>query len=194
MVAGSADSSLSEMRSAAASGESATAGEDEFNEAAKQEGMMDNSVASGSRTLIVEVQTRVCALPLMHVIETMRPLPIETISGAPPFVLGVSTIRGVPTPVVDLGAALGAPGGVPGRFVTLRLGDRQVALSVDTVLGIRDLDNARLQALPPLLQEASNDLIEAIGTLDAQFLMVLREAWELPDGVWQNLAVAEVSQ
>ena len=155
---------------------------------------MNNSVASGSRTLIVRVQTRVCALPLVHVIETMRPLPIEPFASAPSFVLGVSIVRGVPTPVVDLGVALGAPSGVPGRFVTLRLGDRQVALSVDTVLGIRDLDGAKIQALPPLLQEASKDLIEAIGTLDAQILMVLRAGWELPDEVWQDLAVGEVSR
>jgi len=155
---------------------------------------MNNSVPSGSRTLIVRVQTRVCALPLVHVIETMRPLPIERIAGAPEFVLGVSIVRGVPTPVVDLGVALGAPGGVPGRFVTLCLGDRQVALSVDAVLGIRDLDGASIRALPPLLQEASNDLIEAIGTLDAQILMVLRAGWVLPDEVWQDLAVGEVSR
>ena len=155
---------------------------------------MNDSDPSRSRSLIVRVQARVCALPLAHVLETMRPLPIEPIAGAPPIVLGVSIVRGVPTPVVDLGSALGTHGGIPGRFVTLRLGDRQVALSVDAVLGIRDLDGASIPALPPLLQQASKDLIEAIGTLDARFLMVLRAGWELPDDVWQDLAVGEVSR
>ena len=155
---------------------------------------MNDSVPSGSQTLIVGVQTRVCALPLMHVIETMRPLPVEPIAGAPRFVLGVSIVRGVPTPVVDLANVLGARGGVPGRFVTLRLGERQVALSVDTVLGICDLDGASIRALPPLLQETSKDLIEAIGTLDAQILMVLRAGWELPNELWQAIAVGKVSR
>lgn len=153
---------------------------------------MDDSAPNGSQTLIVGVQTRVCALPLVHVIETMRPLPVEPIAGAPPFVRGVAIVRGVPTPVVDLGAVLGAPGGVAGRFVTLRLRDRQVALSVDTVLGVRDFDAATLHILPPLLQEASKDFIETIGTLDDQILFVLRSGWELPDAVWQALAVREV--
>jgi purine-binding chemotaxis protein CheW len=159
-------------------------------EAAKEP--MSEAVQRGIRSLLVGVKTRVCAVPLIHVAETMRPLPVEPIAGAPSFVRGISIIRGVPTPVVDLGLVLGAPGGVAGRFVTLRLGDRQVALSVETVLGVRDL-NGSIQELPPLLQEASNDFIEAIGTLDSRMLVVLRAAWELPDEVWQSLTPQEAT-
>jgi purine-binding chemotaxis protein CheW len=155
---------------------------------------MSDPVPSGIRSLVVGVKTRVCALPLTHVIETMRPLAVEPIAGLPSFVRGISVIRGVPTPVVDLGVLLGTLGGVIGRFVTLRLGNRHVALSVDSVLGVRDLDGSMIQELPPLLQEASKDLIEAIGTLDAQILVVLRAGWELPDEVWQALAPREVFQ
>ncbi|MDB6107277.1 MAG: chemotaxis protein CheW [Gammaproteobacteria bacterium] len=149
--------------------------------------MIDHA-APAMQTLLVRAQTRVCAVPLMHVVETMRPLPVESITGMPSFVRGVSVIRGVPTPVVDLGAVLGAPGGSAERIVTLRLGDRQVALSVDAVLGVRDLDLSAIHELPPLLRGASQDVLEAIGTLDGQFLTVLRAGWELPDEVWQVLA------
>jgi purine-binding chemotaxis protein CheW len=123
----------------------------------------------------------------------MRPLPLESIAGMPAFVRGVSIIRGVPTPVVDLGAVLGAPSNAFERIVTLRLGDRQVALAVNAVLGIRDLDLSALQELPPLLGGASTDLLEAIGALDEQFLMVLRAGWELPDEVWAALAAQELA-
>jgi chemotaxis signal transduction protein len=50
----------------------------------------------------------------------MRPLPVERIAGMLSFVRGVSIIRGVPTPVVDLGVVLGTPGEAVDRFVTLR--------------------------------------------------------------------------
>jgi len=145
------------------------------------------------RSLVVRVQTRVCAVPLMHVVETMRPLPVKAIAGMPSFVRGVSIIRGVPTPVVDLGAVLGVPGGIAERLVTLRLGDRQVALCVDAVLGVRDLDLSVIQELPRLLQGTSTDFIEAIGMLDNEFLMVLRMGWELPDEVWQALAAQQLA-
>jgi purine-binding chemotaxis protein CheW len=152
---------------------------------------MSDHAARARRNLVVRVQTRVCAVPLMYVVETMRPLPVESIRGMPSFVRGVSIIRGVPTPIVYLGAVLGALGGAAERIVTLRLGDRQVALSVDAVLGVRDLDLSAFQELPPLLRGASEDIVEAIGTLDAQFLMILRAAWELPEEVWQALAAQD---
>jgi purine-binding chemotaxis protein CheW len=144
--------------------------------------------------LIVSAQTQVCALPLTLIIETMRALPIELVPRTPHFVRGISIIRGIPTPVVDLGLLLGTPGGVANRFVTLRLGNRRVALSVDAVLGIKDFDAMKLHALPPLLAELSKDMVEAIGTRDAQLLLVMRSGWELPDDVWQGLLMSKASQ
>jgi len=149
--------------------------------------------AAGRKALIVGRQGRICAVPLKHVIETMRPLPVEPLSGVPSFVRGVSIIRGIPTPVVDLGAVLGTPNELAERFVTLRVGDKQVALSVSAVLGVRVLDTIMtVQELPPLLQDAASDIVAMIGTLDEQFLMVLQAGWELPDVVWQALTAQEV--
>jgi len=154
---------------------------------------MSDRPPGGIQALIVKVQTRACALPLAHVIETMRAVPIETIAGVPSFVRGVCIIRGTPTPVVDLGLLLGAPGGGSNRFVTVHLGDKQVALCVDAVLGIHHLDDSTMQGLPPILKDASKDMIEALGTLDAQILVVLRATWELPDDVWHALEARELS-
>ena len=144
------------------------------------------------RALIVGLKCCICAVPLAHVIEIMRPLPVESLSGVPAFVSGVAIIRGIPTPVVDLAAVLGTPNEAAERFVTMRVGDKQVALSVNAVLGVRDLDTMMTsQKLPPLLQRASKDLVETIGTLDEQVLMVLRAGWELPDEAWQVLTGQE---
>jgi purine-binding chemotaxis protein CheW len=154
---------------------------------------MTDAFRRQSRTLVVGVKSRWCALPLTHVMEIMRPLPVEPISAVPSFVQGISIIRGIPTPVVDLGALLGMPKVAADRFVTLRIGERQVALSVDSVLGVRELDVSKIGELPPLLQGASRDVIEAMGTLDEQLLVVLRAGWELPDEVWQTLTAQEVA-
>ena len=154
---------------------------------------MPTQLAAGIRkALIVRLRGCVCAVPLTHVIETMRPLPVEPISGVPSFVRGISIIRGIPTPVVDLGAILGTPGEGAVRFVTLRVGNKQMALSVNAVLGVRDLDTIMtVRELPPLLQRASQEAVESIGALDEQVLMVLRAGWELPEEVWHALAAQE---
>jgi purine-binding chemotaxis protein CheW len=146
-----------------------------------------------AKALIFGVQARICAVSLGHVIETMRALPIEAISGVPSFVLGVAIIRGIPTPVVDLAAVLGAsPEHKDERFVTVRAGNRQVALLVSTVLGIRNLDEpTATQELPPLLKGASQEVIEKVGTLDERFLLVLREAWTLEDALWHAVTAQE---
>lgn len=145
------------------------------------------------RVLMVASADRVCALPLTHVRETMRPLPVERIAGAPEFVLGLSVIRGKAVPVVDLALLLGASRseGAARRFLTLELGERDVALAVGDVLGVRELDTSQLSALPPLVDGAQAEMVEALGTLDAQLLRVLRAASVLPDSTWAALSGRE---
>jgi purine-binding chemotaxis protein CheW len=118
----------------------------------------------------------------------MRPLPVEPLSGMPPSVLGLSVIRGTPMPVVDAGRLLGAIAPRhPARFVTIKTRGRQVALAVDAVIGVRSLDGPLLEDLPPLLAEANAEVVSAIGTLDADLLLVLRSARLLPDFDWTAL-------
>jgi len=141
--------------------------------------------------LLCRVQTRLCALPLDCVGETMRPLPIEPLPGAPRFVLGLAVIRGVPVPVVDATQLLGMAEARPARFVTLKAGDRQVALGVDGVLGVRSIAAESLHGLPPLLADAGAGIVAAMGMLDAQLLLVLRGARLVPEELWANLKADE---
>lgn len=140
--------------------------------------------------LLCRVRSRLCALPLAHVLETMRPLPIEQLGGMPAFVGGVSQVRGEVVPVVDPGLLLGlAEAPRPGRFVRVRAGARRVALSVEEVLGVRELDVATVRALPPLLGDANAEIVQALATLDDELLLVLNASRSVPDSVWQALSV-----
>ena len=135
--------------------------------------------------VVISVGSYFCAVPVDHVIETMRPLPVEPIAGAPLFVCGIAILRGIPVPVVDLGLLLAVPANRGARFVALRLGERRVALKVDEVIGVRRLQTSMLQQVPSLLGGVGSDLVEAIGTLDTQFLLVLRASRILPTDTWQ---------
>ncbi len=137
--------------------------------------------------MLCRSRTRLCALPLGYVIETMRPLGLTRLAGAPPFVSGLSMIRGAPVPVIDLGALLfGSEPPSPTRFVTLRLEERRVALALEAVLGIRELPGT-LSLLPPLLADASAEAVAAVGRLDAELLVVLEAARLVPESVWQGM-------
>jgi purine-binding chemotaxis protein CheW len=124
------------------------------------------------------VGAKLCGLPLTDVIETMRPLPVERLANMPAFVVGLSLIRGRPTPVVDGRVLLGASGeqSATARYVMLALGGRHVALLVDAVLGVRDIGQAELQQLPLVLRGSQAEQVGALGTLDAELLLILEHA------------------
>jgi purine-binding chemotaxis protein CheW len=143
------------------------------------------------RALLFRAAGHTCALNLAHVVEIMRPLPVEPLAGAPETVRGLSAIRAVPVPVVELGALFSAAGGASGRFVVVRTGGKQVALAVDEVLGICDLAASVEQAMPPLLRDAVSGAIDTIAALDTELYLVLNAARIVPDGRWLPPAVEE---
>jgi purine-binding chemotaxis protein CheW len=137
-----------------------------------------------TRWLLCSVGPGRCALPLDHVIEIMRLLPIERVAAAPPFILGLSIIRGQPMPVVHLGILLGETAGEPARLISATIGGRPVALAVDAVSGVRSIDPTLLNDLPPLLRNAASDAVMAIGTLDAELLFLLQVGRLVPETVF----------
>jgi purine-binding chemotaxis protein CheW len=145
-------------------------------------------VAGTERPLLLcQVGALICALPLEHISETMRPLPLEPLHGMPPFVAGLSIIRGAPVPVVDLALLLGNDSSARRtRLVVVKVSERRVALSVEQVIGVRSLDVAANGALPPLLGSAGADFVAAVGSLDARLLIVLESALILPASAWAS--------
>jgi purine-binding chemotaxis protein CheW len=131
-------------------------------------GLDDHSV------LIAKVGALTCAIPIAHVVETMRPLPVEPLGHGAAYVCGVALIRGVPTVVIDTAKLLATTSTGTQRFVIVRLADRKAALMVDAVIDIRSLGG--LGALPPLVASASGDTIRAIGAIDAGLIVVLEAA------------------
>jgi purine-binding chemotaxis protein CheW len=138
--------------------------------------------------LVCRARTRLCAVPIESLVETMRPLPITPFPGTPSFVRGVARIRGVAVPVIDLGVLLGSPEPArPTRFITLRLADHRVALAVEEVLGLRQLLAEIHPELPPLLAHADQEAVAAIGMLDAELLLSLEASRIVPESLWSLL-------
>ena len=140
--------------------------------------------------LICRSEKWLCALPLENVAETMRPLPIEPLADLPPSILGIAVIRSAMVPVVDVAMLVdGASASTsPTRFVSLRLGaNRQVALALGEVVGVRTLGTEALKDIPALLSDTAPHIISAIAQLDAEFLLVLQAARMVPESLWRDL-------
>ena len=148
--------------------------------------MADSEAKPCSSVLAVRIDSRIVGVPVPHVVESMRPLPVDPLAGAPEFVLGLAVIRGSATPVVDLAALLTDGVAAPSRstdkprFVLLRVGGRSVALKVQEVLAIRELEREGLESLPPLWQGQHPPAVAALGVLDHELFLVLEAARLLP--------------
>lgn len=144
---------------------------------------------SREQYLLLRAGKYLCALPLAHIAETMRPQAVRTVAGAPAYVRGLATIRGAAVPVVDAASVLdeGDRTTNPTRFVVVKAGDRRVALAADEVLGIKALDLQSLSALPPLVAGPRQQVASAVGLLDKELLIILHSGRFVPDDVWNAL-------
>jgi purine-binding chemotaxis protein CheW len=140
------------------------------------------------RALFVTSGEHLCALPLEHVLEVMRPQPVGFMQSGFRFVEGTAMIRGEPTPVLNLGRLLGDAEGSPAeRLVTLKVGARSVAIAVSSIRSVRTLDARSFVDLPPLLRDSGSEYIERLGRLDAELVLVLSAARLVPDAFWAEL-------
>ena len=144
--------------------------------------------------LMCRIGSLVGALALKDVRETMRPLPVVPLAGAPSYVLGLAIVRGFPVPVVDASRLLNSTASAsPSRFVSLRLGERTASLAVDAVLGTRSLSRGALSESSPLVKQLGSEFVSTMGALDAQLLLVLETARMVPDTVWNAIQAAEAA-
>jgi len=128
--------------------------------------------------LVVEVEGRLSAIAAEHVEEMMRPLPVEPLPEAPPYVRGISLIRGRATPVLSLSRLIATPHETvyESRFLLLRSEAKPVALAVERVVGLRKLARSELSPLPPLWETPREEWIRALGALEGRVLMLLESA------------------
>ncbi|MEN3306409.1 MAG: purine-binding chemotaxis protein CheW [Micromonosporaceae bacterium] len=138
-------------------------------------------------SLVFRAASHLCALDVARVVEVMRPLPVRGLAGTPWFVRGVSVIRGVPTPVVDVNVLVGGQVDAERRFVLVTEAGQPVALAVAEVVGVRDLAGAALREAPALLRAAGVAVAEALTVLDAELLLILSESRIVPQSVWAAL-------
>jgi purine-binding chemotaxis protein CheW len=144
---------------------------------------------AGAVSLVFRAGPLLCALNLDEVIEIMRPLATRPLAGTPGYVAGVTIMRGVPAPVVDVACLLAGERPEPERFVAVRTERGPVAFATGAVLGIRPaVADGPAARHTGLLGGAVRTLVTGVGTLDGEPLLVLQSMRVVPDDVWAAAA------
>lgn len=127
--------------------------------------------------LLLHVGGLICAAPLAHLVEVLRPLPVVGVSSAPASVLGVAAYRGGSAPVIRLSLVLGLGDDAPiGRFVALRSLRGMVLLAVERILGFADLEAPAPGGVSPLGVSPllwDTDVVTELGARDGSLVAVL---------------------
>lgn len=142
-------------------------------------------VEEHSASLVCRAGPVMCAFPVTHVIETMRPLPVEPVPDDHAYVRGRSIIRGGPVTVLDIARMFGHES-APRRYVTLRAGARTVALAVHAVAGVESIDVTTLRSWPRLFEMALPDVKTVVETRDPDLLAVLDTGRLVPEGACRD--------
>ncbi|MFI5493682.1 chemotaxis protein CheW [Actinoplanes sp. NPDC051859] len=148
---------------------------------------------AGVPSLVFRAGPLLCALRIEDVIETMRPLTTHPLAGTPPFVSGICIMRGVPTLVIDVARLLGGVTTPAGRFVAVRTERGPVAFAISSILGVRPVGAGTTAGQEALLGDAPARLIDAVGTMDSEPVLVLRGMRLVPDEVWAAAAELAVA-
>ena len=143
---------------------------------------MSNTRENGTdrAVLLCRAGSRVCGLPLESVVETLRPLATESVSGAPPFVVGVAVVRGRPTPVIDASLLIGATVAPVARWVLCRVADRHAVLAVSAVVGVATASATSLDASAPILDGCAHGVVESLAVHDRALLLLLSATRWIP--------------
>lgn len=144
--------------------------------------------AADEPSLVFRAGRLLGALRLGEVVETMRPLPVRHLAGTPAFITGICVMRGEPTLVVDVARLLGGHEAEVSRYVAVRTGRGPVAFATGPILGIRTVTADGESRQAALLGETASRLIAAVGTVDAEPVLLLQSLDLVPDEAWAAVA------
>lgn len=115
-------------------------------------------------------------LEVEQVREVVRYTRITPVPLAPPLIRGLINLRGEIIPVVDLRRRLGFEVLEPSErsFLVVAVGEGgQLALLVDDVGEVIDVESSQLERPPPNLRSPMSELVESICKLEGQLLLIL---------------------
>ena len=98
------------------------------------------------------------------------------VPGTAPYVSGIVQVRGRVIPVIDLRARFGLPPAPPtldSRVIVVQIGDRTMALLVDSSREVMKLAPEQLHPPPKLMSDGAAGFVKAVAQIDKRLLLLI---------------------
>lgn len=98
------------------------------------------------------------------------------VPGTPPYVLGITPVRGKVLPVIDLRARFGLEPHAPSpdsRVVVVQTGGRTLALLADSAREVLRLDPTVFRAAPEMVSEGGQGFVKSVAQAGSRLVMLL---------------------
>lgn len=106
----------------------------------------------------------------------LKPQAITSVPCAPPYVVGVTNLRGKVLPVIDLRRRFGLPAAETNadtRIVVVQMGAHVVGMIVDGVSEVLNLDIASIEPPSTVTSTADSVFIKGIARLEGRLVILL---------------------
>ncbi len=131
---------------------------------------MDNQI------VIFELGGEQFGVGISTVESIVQMLPITHVPQAPPFVRGVTNLRGKVLPVLDLNQRFNVKAQVETkeqRIVVVHSGGIEAGIIVDRVSEVETIDPAQVEAAPALTRTAASGFVQGIVKLGERIIILL---------------------
>jgi len=126
--------------------------------------------------LCFKVSDEVYGVDIMDIKELIKPREVTEIPGAPSFVSGVISLRGVIVPIIDMPDRLGfARETATGRerIIVVRQGESFTGLLVDEIIQVVRIAQEATEAPPTVLEGIDRDFVTGIGRAEGRIFILL---------------------
>lgn len=116
------------------------------------------------------------ALPVDAVLQMESFSGATFVPGAPSYVAGIVTVRGLVVPVIDLRVRFGLPAAaltLDTRIIVSECAGRVVALVVDAAREVLKLDLAKHQPAPSFVTEQASGFVHSVHSLGQRLLLLV---------------------
>ena len=114
-------------------------------------------------------------LPVDDVREVLKSRELTVVPNSPPYILGLTSIRGTVLPVIDLGKRLGLPPAVRGektRIIIISPDDEDAGIMVDRVTGVMRLSPESIRPAPETIEQGA-EFLKGIARKDDRLYILL---------------------